>query len=252
MNQAQILALQAPQVAKHFVLAVVLAEDRLLHERSDAGKGAEVRCRHSARNIRNLWSRLAGASGEDVNHILKVGGGDGFIKSHAKRSIGIGAEVDLLRGSCSQHALLRGTTAKLDTHGVKPRVCSAIVTKRAQCSSKRVGGAVHTIGDRLQAFGTMPCPVHAGDDCKKYLRGADVAGGALALDVLLARLDRHAESRCAGGVAAHADQSTRHPAYVFGLGGEVRGVRTTEAHRYAESLRAADHYVGAPLAGRGQ
>ena len=252
MNQAQILALQAPQVTKHFVLAVVLAEDRLLHERSDPGKGAEVGCRHSTRNIGNLWSRLAGASGEDVNHILKVGGGDGFIKSHAKRSIGIGAEVDLLRSSCSQHALLRGTTAKLDTHGVKPRVCSAIVTKRAQCSGKRVGGAVHTIGNRLQPLRSMPRAVHAGDDCKKHLSGANVAGGALALDVLLARLDRHAESRCAGGVAAHADQSTRHPAYVFGLGGEVRGVRTTEAHRYAESLRAADHYVGAPLAGRGQ
>ena len=234
------------------MLAVVLAEDRLLHERARAREGAEVGCRHITRNIGNLWSRLARASGEDVNHILKVSGGDGFIKSHAKRSIGIGAEVNLLRSSCSQHALLRSATAKFDAHGVKPRVCSTIVTKRAQCSGECVGGKVDTIGDRLQTLGSVPGAVHAGDDCKQYLSGANVAGGTLALNVLLARLDRHAQSRITSGIAAHADQSTRHPTHVFGLGGEVRGVWTTEAHRYAESLRAADHYVSAPLAGRGQ
>ena len=84
------------------------------------------------------------------------------------------------------------------------------------------------------------------------LSGANVAGGTLALNVLLARLDRHAQSRITSGIAAHADQSTRHPTHVFGLGGEVCGVWTTEAHRHAESLRAANHYVSAPLAGRGQ
>ena len=234
------------------MLAVVLAEDRLLHERANARKGAEVGCLDGARNIGNFRSRLARAGGEDVNHILNVSGGDGFIKSHAKRSIGIGAEVDLLRSSCSQHALLRSATAKFDAHGVKPRVCSAIVTKRAQCSGECVGGKVDTIGDRLQTLGSVPSAVHAGDDRKKYLSGANVAGGTLALNVLLARLDRHAQSGRASGIPAHADQPTRHPTHVFGLGGEVRGVWTTEAHRYAESLRAADHYVSAPLAGRGQ
>ena len=105
-------------------------------------------------------------------------------------------------------------------------------------------------GDAAQAVRTVVGAVHAGHDGQEHLCGADVARGAVALDVLFARLNRHAQGGCAGGIAADADQAARHAADVLGLGGDEGGVRPAEAHRHAEALGAANGDVGAPLAGR--
>ena len=93
--------------------------------------------------------------------------------------------------------------------------------------------------------------VHAGHHRQQHLRGADVGGGLLAADVLLARLQRqavgglalrHRPTRRSGGPASSA---CRRPA------GHEGGVRAAETERHAEALRVADDDVRAPFAGRG-
>ena len=250
VDQAQVLALQAPQVPEHLVLGVVVAEGRLLHERAGARAGAEVGLGRGAHHVGGLRRGLAGAGGEDLEQVLEVGGGDGLVERHADGAVAVGAEVDLLDGSGGDHAVLRRAAAELHAQRVEPRVRAAVVAERLQASGQRVGGAVNAPGDGLQAFRPVPRAVHAGDHGQEHLRGADVAGGALALDVLLARLDRHAQCGLAGRVTADADEATGHLAHVLVLRGEERGVRSAEAHRHAEALRAADHHVCAPLTGR--
>ena len=90
--------------------------------------------------------------------------------------------------------------------------------------------AVHALGDGLQAAGPVVHRVHAGHDGQQHLRGADVARGLLAADVLLARLQRHAQRAPALRVLGHADDAARHDARVGVLRGEERRVRAAVAH----------------------
>src|SRR2546426_1099956 len=78
--------------------------------------------------------------------------------------------------------------------------------------------------------------VHAGHHGEQHLRGADVAGGLLAADVLLARLQGHAQRGAAGGIPGYSDDA---PGYMAPLGltrREERRVRAAVAHRHAEAL----------------
>ena len=90
----------------------------------------------------------------------------------------------------------------------------------------------------------------AGDHGEQHLRRAHVARRLLAADVLLARLERHAQRRLAVRVARHADDAARQLSLELILRREERGVRTAVAERHAEPLRVADADVGAPLARR--
>ena len=119
-------------------------------------------------------------------------------------------------------------------------------------AGQQPGLQVHPPGDAAQPLRSVPDRVHAGHDGQQHLRGADVGGGLLAADVLLAGLQGEPHGRRAGGIHADADEPARHVALVGIAGGHVAGVRAAEAHRHAEALRRADHDVGAQLAGRGQ
>jgi hypothetical protein len=106
--------------------------------------------------------------------------------------------------------------------------------------------------DAGQAVGAVPDRVEGRHVRQQRLRGADVAGRLVAADVLLARLQRHAQRRPAGGVLRHADDAARHRAHErFARGHEGR-VRAAGAQRHAEALRAADRHVGAHRARRAQ
>src|SRR2546422_2437705 len=72
------------------------------------------------------------------------------------------------------------------------------------------GEGVHALGDAAQPFGPVIHGVHARHHGEEHLRGADVARGLLAPDVLLARLQRHAERGTAGGIARYADDAAGH------------------------------------------
>ncbi|OPZ56041.1 MAG: hypothetical protein BWY91_00628 [bacterium ADurb.BinA028] len=107
-------------------------------------------------------------------------------------------------------------------------------------------------GDGGQALGAVPHGIHAGDDREQDLRGADVRGGLLAADVLLAGLQGQAVGGRSVRVDRHPDQSAGHRALQAGAHRHEAGVRTAEAHGHAEALGRADGDVCSPLPRRGK
>ena len=115
------------------------------------------------------------------------------------------------------------------------------------------GGEVSDGGrDLAQPVRTVPLGVERGDDGRQHLRGADVAGGLLAADVLLAGLQREPERGPAGTVDAGADEPAGQLALMLGAHRHVGGVRAAEPERQPEALGAPDRDVGAGLPGRRQ
>ena len=104
----------------------------------------------------------------------------------------------------------------------------------------------------LQPVRAVVDGVHPGHDGEQHLRGADVAGGLLAADVLLAGLQGQAVGLVAVGVDGDADEPAGQAAGELLLDGHESGVRAAEAHRDAEALGRADGDVRAELAGRGE
>lgn len=82
------------------------------------------------------------------------------------------------------------------------------------------------------------------------LCGADIGGGLVASDVLLASLHRHAVSGLARGIDAHPYDPPRHLARQVTRGGEEAGVRPSKAEGHPQPLGGADADVGSPQCGR--
>ena len=106
------------------------------------------------------------------------------------------------------------------------------------------GQSGHTGRDGANALGAVVDREHARHDSGQNLRGADVAGGLLAPDVLFAGLQGQAKCRAAVRIACNANQSPRHLARVLFAGGKESCVRSAIAERQAETLRAAQRDVG--------
>ncbi len=160
------------------------------------------------------------------------------------------AQVDRARARAPLRARRRCRDA--DRDGVEERLVAHVEPTGAQAVGEGAREPVHPLRDRAQAVGTVVHRVHAGDVRQQHLRGADVAGGLLATDVLLARLQREAQRAATLRVDRHADQAAGQVALVLLAGGEERGVRSAVGHRHAEALRRADDDVGAPLPRRGE
>src|ERR1043166_8280871 len=92
--------------------------------------------------------------------------------------------------------------------------------------------------------------VHRGDDCEEDLRGADVTGGFVTTNVLLARLHREAIRRPTFGVVRYANESAGHVTFVLIARREVGRMRSAESERDTEALRTADGDIGAEFARR--
>jgi len=107
-------------------------------------------------------------------------------------------------------------------------------------------------GDFLESLGSVEKGVHGGEDGEENLGGADVAGGAVAADVLFAGLEGEAIGGAAGGVLGDADESAGEEALVGELGGEVGGVGAAEADGDAKALGVSDSDIGAEFARRGE
>ena len=105
-------------------------------------------------------------------------------------------------------------------------VCSAALPSTRTVSKKRSvrDRDAEPLAARAASTAARPCTrsamarrpsrpvvdgVHAGHHREQHLRGADVAGRLLAADVLLARLQRHAQRRLAVRVLGDADEAAR-------------------------------------------
>ena len=80
--------------------------------------------------------------------------------------------------------------------------------------------------------------------------GADIRGRPLAPDVLLASRERKCEGAPPIGIAGFADQPARHLTDLRHRGGHEAQTWPAELHRDAETLRLADHDIGAERAWR--
>ena len=105
--------------------------------------------------------------------------------------------------------------------GAARHIARSRVSKKLSCrdldsrarftpAAKIAAIAVGALGDLPSALRPVIDGVHRRHDREQHLRGADVARRLLAADVLLARLQRHAQRRLAAGVDRDADDAARH------------------------------------------
>ena len=92
--------------------------------------------------------------------------------------------------------------------------------------------------------------IERGNVCQQRLRGANIAGGLVAANMLLARLNGKAKRWPTSGIAADTNQSSRHFANVLGLCCKVRGVRTAVSHGHAKALHGTNRNIRAQFTGR--
>ena len=92
---------------------------------------------------------------------------------------------------------------------VEERVVHEREAAAAQALGEDRGEAVHAVGDRLEAVAPVVHGVHRRHHGQQHLCRADVGGGLLAADVLLAGLQREPQRGCAVGVDRDADEAAR-------------------------------------------
>ncbi len=242
--EPHVLALELLDVAHHLRLRPVPVEDRMRHER----RGPAERLRQPARVDVHLERRrgLPGRRGERRNDVGHVTGFDGLVQRDAHVAIVVVAQVDA--GGEGRLADGGGSPGAVHADRVEVGRVPGGEAQAGQGALERHGERVHAAGDPGEPLGPVVDGVEAGDVGEQGLRGADVRGGLLAPDVLLAGLQRHAERRLPVGVHRHADDAAGRLAHERLARGEERRMRAAVAHRHAEPLGAAQHHVGPHLA----
>ena len=178
---------------------------------------------------------------------LDVGARRGFVQGDAEAVRAVTAQVQAGSGGAGQdrRARLAGGS---DGERIDEVLAAQLVAGPLERRGKQRGEAVYPLGDTTQAARTVVHGVERRHDREQRLCRADVARGFLAPDMLLAGLHGHAQGRAAVAVDGHADDAAGHGALEAVAGREKCGVRSAEAHGYAEALAAADHHVGTELA----
>ena len=246
-GQRQVEALEPAHVAQHLVLGVVALEDRVL----EIAALARQRSREARRDLRGKRLDLRRALAEDAEQVGQVGGPDGLVERDADVAVVDAPQVDAQRQRAG-HELVGHEARRAHAQRVEEGLVHDGRAERAQARGQRLGQAVDALGDAPQAFGPVVDRVHAGHHGEQHLRRADVARGLVPADVLLARLQGHAQRAVAEPVARDADDAAGHLALVLALRGQEGRVRAAVAQGHAEALRGAHADVGAELAGRAQ
>ena len=161
---------------------------------------------------------------------------------HAAQVVALGLGGVRVLGGLAGHADQEGVEERLVHDG---RACP--LESRGERDGALVGGA----GDRREPLRAVVHGVHGRDDRQQRLRGADVARGLLAADVLLAGLEGQAVGGSTVGVLRDAHEASGQHALETLAHRHVGGVRAAEEEGHAEALRGADGDVRALLAGRG-
>ena len=113
------------------------------------------------------------------------------------------------------------------------------------------------LGNFGQAFRSVPHAVEAAHHRQENLGSADVAGGFVATNVLLAGLHRQTQRRTPFGITGDPDDATGHAPNVIGLGCQEARVRAAKAHRDTKALSRSNcdfkpHLSGAAHEGQEQ
>ena len=244
-------ASSSANVAEHLGFRAVTMEDRMAQERRLPGQGFRDKRSSLTRNLAHgEGERLPEVeNGEQCLHLLKR---RGFVQGNAHRPFIEHAQIDAVLGRrFNQFGAV--TAAEVNPQCVEAGRVSGRPQPEAEPGQS--GGQdrrepVHASGDAAQSFRAVIDRIHRGQDGQEHLGGADVAGGFLAADVLLPRLQREPQGRPAGRVLGHAHQTAGHLAFEAVAGGKVGRVRTAISHRHTKALRAAHGHVRAELARR--
>ncbi len=241
--ERDVLVLKLAQVAEHRGLGTVGVEHRVGEEVRGAqqpggqrvgGGGVQV-VQHDAGEAERLPDRP------------QVGGG-GLLVAGDAHVVGVGqAEVD--PPVPGRRDDLGGPAGDAGEHGVEEVVVHDLDVRAAQTGREHRGVPVGALGDAPEPLGAVVDGVHAGDHGEQHLRRADVAGGLLAADVLLAGLQGEPVRRAAVGVLRDPDQAPGHLPLEPLAHRHVGGVRAAEPEGDAEALGGADGDVGAHGAG---
>jgi len=98
--------------------------------------------------------------------------------------------------------VVRGGALELHAHRVKEMFWTRQVSKHFQTRNNGCGGAVNAFGDSLQTIWSVIHAVKCGNVCQQRLRGANIAGGFVAANMLLARLNGKPKRWTTRGIAA--------------------------------------------------
>src|SRR5450830_102111 len=242
--QGQVLVSQLAQVAHQLGFRVITVEYRVAEDGRLAYQCGRDTALH--RGGQGVEVRYGLAAGQQLPQVFDIGLAGGLVQGQAQ-ALGIhDAQVDALGMGLFVQG--RGLCAGVEGQGVEEAVLLDRQAQGTQALGEDRGEAVDALGNLDQAFWTVIHRVHAGDVGQQDLGGADVAGGFLAADMLLAGLHGQAQGRLAETVHRDADQTAGHVALERITGREVGRVRATEAQRNAEALGTADGHVGVELA----
>ncbi len=250
-RQRQIAVLESLQIAQHLRFGMMRVEDGMGAE----GRGARQRfgnCGPGLQGRNTLRPQIA--SGRRRKHAHDVGQiivRNRLIERHADSCLRQGPQVDLLDARGIEDPGQR-ILRHLDRQRIEEVGIGEPVAQFFQGRGERGRVRVHAPRDPAQPLRAMINGVHGGDHGEQHLCGANVARRLLAPDVLLARLQRHAQRGPPGAVFGHADDAAGEVALELVARREEGGVRAAVAERDAEALRVADGDVGAPRPGRGE
>ncbi len=182
---------------------------------------------------------------ERVQNDRHVGVSGGFVAGY-RHMVGVDTpQVDAVGLGPGQH--LVGTTGHPGQHRVEVLV---VHQRIAQCTGDSLGVGMHPACDGGQPARAVVARVHRGKHRQQHLCGADVAGGLVAADVLLASLQRQPIGRRAVTVDGHTDQPAGQLTRMLGVHRKVPGMRAAKPHRHSEPLCGAKGDVSADLSGR--
>ena len=193
-RERQVACLQFLEVAQHLRLRMVLVENRVREKIGSApqrlGNGSRLA------NSQLEAGRLA--SVEDRQHVGQVGRCHRLVERDADASAAELPEVDPPFLRLGDHGVRR--LAKRDGDRVKKVLRFHRLAKLPQPGGQGPGLRVDASADLPQPIGAVIHGVHRGDVGQQRLRGANVARGLVAADVLLARLQRQPQGGAAVGV----------------------------------------------------
>src|SRR6187402_1153239 len=103
---------------------------------------------------------------------------------------------------------------------------------------------MNAFGNGANAFLAMVYGIHAGHYGQQRLRSTNIRSGLVALNVLLAGLQRHAQGLVAFRIYRYADDPSRDQALVIFAAGKESGMRTAITQGHAKALGVANHAIG--------
>ncbi len=186
---------------------------------------------------------------EDFEQSVDVGWGGGLVEGDSN-----GCHVDPAQVDPATTGLCQGLVCAGDFDGERVEPCgvsdshSTVGEALCECA----GQPMDASGDPPEAVRAVVDTVEPGHDSEEHLSGADVRCCLLPADVLFAGLERQPKTDAAFGVLRDTDHAAGELALVSVTSCHEGGVRSSEHHRHAETLRAADHGIGADLPRWGQ